>query len=41
LRKIITFGGGLGFLNVKKNLGNRLSAAQQWATKIIDEEYEK
>jgi flavodoxin len=36
-----TFGGGLGFLSVKKNLGNRLNAAQQWATKIIDEEYKK
>jgi flavodoxin len=35
------FGGGLGFLNVKKNIGNRVSAAQQWATKIIDEEYKK
>ena len=41
IEKNNSFGGGLGFLNVKKNIGNRVSAAQQWATKIIDEEYEK
>jgi flavodoxin len=41
IEKNNTFGGGLGFMSVKKNLGNRLNAAQQWATKIIDEEYKK
>ncbi len=41
LEKNNTFGGGLGFLSVKKNIANRVVAAQQWATKIIDEEYKK
>ena len=41
IEKNNSFCGGLGFLNVKKNLGNRLNAAQQWATSIIDEEYKK
>jgi hypothetical protein len=41
LEKNNTFGGGLGFLSVKKNPGNRLNAAQQWATSIIDEAYKK
>lgn len=41
LEKNNTFGGSLGFLSVKKNVANRVIAAQQWATKIIDEEYKK
>jgi flavodoxin len=41
IEKNNSFGGGLGFLSVKKNPGNRINAAQQWATSIIDEEYKK
>ena len=35
------FGGALSFRNVKENQGNRLVAAEKWATQIIDEAYEK
>ena len=36
-----TFGGALGFRNVKENVPNRLVAAEKWATEIIDQAYLK
>lgn len=35
------FGGALSFRNVKANQGNRLVAAEKWATEIIDQAYQK